>query len=363
MENKSKKKNVWLFILYGLITVAILCIFLGANDFGAIFQTLAGADVKYILIAFALLIVYMLLSPLSTCVLARARGLNVPFGVVYSVGMTEHFFNGITPFSTGGQPFQMYEFSRAKVKVSESTGLLLMNFIIMMVVTNIFAGLSLIYYSRFIGDNQPLQIVAIVGFTMNFLVLLFMLAIATSKKINSGMYKLAAWFCKFNFIKKHFEHKLPEFKGYLDNMQSAFIDLSKNVGATLFSMLIRAVTMAVYYAITFYVLRALHVEVGYGDMFFVMCGSAFAITAVVFLPTPGSSGGIEFAFQSIFASLAGGISASVATGGMLIWRLLTYYVLMLISLFFYIGLEIYFNCKSKKTLATQIATEESKEED
>ncbi|MGN0817895.1 MAG: lysylphosphatidylglycerol synthase domain-containing protein, partial [Candidatus Coproplasma sp.] len=176
-DKKKKKKNFALFILYGALTVGILCIFLGINDFGETMKVLGGADIKYVLIALALLALYAALTPLTTCMLTKAKGLNVGFGTTYSISMTEHFFNGITPFSTGGQPFQIYEFSRAKVKAADSTGTLLLNFIIMMIVTNAFAACSLIYYGRFIDGNVAMQVIAIVGFTMNALVLFFMISL------------------------------------------------------------------------------------------------------------------------------------------------------------------------------------------
>lgn len=346
---KKKKKKIGLFILYGAITIAILCIFLGANDFGAIMQVLGGAELTYVLIALALLVLYAALSPLTTCLLTRANKLNIGFGTVYSISMTEHFFNGITPFSTGGQPFQMYEFSRAKIKVADSTGILLMNFIIMMIVTNAFAICSLFFYGRFIDGNVSMQIIAIIGFTMNFAVLVLMISLAVSKRLRNFLFAAGKWLCRFAFIGKRLEPRLEDYSRYLTNMQAAFKFLLHKKGTFFACIALRVVTMAVYYAITFYVLRALGVPVGYDEFFFVMCGSSFAITAVVFVPTPGSSGGIEFAFKSIFFSLAGGaITDTVAYGGMLIWRLLTYYLLMGISLFFYIGLEIYFGSKNKK---------------
>jgi hypothetical protein len=145
-------------------------------------------------------------------------------------------------------------------------------------------------------------------------------------------------------------------------MQSAFKTLAHHKCAFLLCILIKAVSMAVYYAITFYILLALHIDVSYADFFFVMCGSSFAITAVVFVPTPGSSGGIEFAFESIFFSLAGGaITTTVAYGGMLIWRLLTYYLVMGISLLFYIALEIYFSVKAKREEGQNKPDENSQE--
>ena len=345
---KKGNKSAWLFIFYGAITVAVLVAFLGANDFGAIFGVLAQANYKYVLFALVLTLAYFVLTPLSTCVLARARKLDVGLGTVYAIGCTEHFFNGITPFATGGQPFQMYEFSRAKIKVAESTGVLLMNFIIMMVASNSFALVSLVYFNDFIAGNVPLLIIAVIGFCMNFFVLIFMVLIATSKRVGGALISLAVWACKLPFLKGKIEGNLPKLEEYIANMQSAFKGLLKNVGATMLALALKVITLAVYYSITFYLLLALGVDVGYGDIFFIICGTSFAITAVVFLPTPGSAGGIEFAFGSIFSSLAGGLSQSVATGGMLIWRLLTYYVLMLLSLAFYVGLEIYFNVKSKR---------------
>ena len=73
---------------------------------------------------------------------------------------------------------------------------------------------------------------------------------------------------------------------------------------------------------------------------------------VVFLPTPGSSGGIEFAFRSVFASIVASHTLTsidaIATGGMIIWRVLSYYLVMLISLFFYVILEIVTNRAYKR---------------
>lgn len=343
---KSKAKKVGLYIFYGILTVCLLITILSFGDLGEIFKQLQMSNVKYILIAIACILVYAALYPLTTCILAKAQKLNVGFGTTYSIAMTEHFFNGITPFATGGQPFQVYAFTKAKVKASDATSLLMMNFIIFMIVTNGFALTSLIYYSKF-ATELPIQILAIVGFTMNFGVLAFLIALATSKRLGNALLKLAKLLCKIKWIGKLFEPKIPELAAYIERAQSGFKGLIKQGWAALVCLLIKIVTMGAFYAATFYILRALHVAVEYSDMFFVICGSSFAITMVVFIPTPGSSGGIEFAFQRVFASLAGGAAVAVSYSGMLIWRLLSYYMMLVISLVFYIGLEIYFAHKAK----------------
>ncbi len=352
MEQKKKKK-VGLFIVYGLITVIILYIVLSANDFGAIMEVLGTADLKYILIALALVVLYTALAPLTTCMLVRAKRLNISFKKTYAISMTEQFFNGITPFAMGGQPFQVYEFSRAKIKAADSTGVLLMNFIITMIVINAYSACALAYYSRFIDGNLTIQIIAIVGYSINFLSLAFFIALATSERLKNLIFRICKVFCKIKFVGKRLEPKLESFSEYLTNMQEAFDFLWNKTWTFIGCLALRALVMGINYALTFYVLRALGIPVGYEDFFFVLCGSSFAITAVVFMPTPGSSGGIEFAFKSVFFSLAGGvITQADAYAGMLIWRLLTYYLVMALSLVFYIGLEIYFGKVRKKEEAS-----------
>ena len=91
----------------------------------------------------------------------------------------------------------------------------------------------------------------------------------------------------------------------------------------------------------------------------IMLGTSFAITAVGFVPTPGASGGVEGSagqiFKSIIIFIVGDAILSsvvpIANGVMLIWRLLSYYFVMSVSLLFTIGNEIYFSRKSKKNSA------------
>ena len=173
MEKRRKKAGLYIF--YGTLTVFLTSLILSFQDIGEIFGVLSEADPVYVLCAFAVLFLYAALYPLTVCILVRANGYNTSFGRSYAIGMTEHFFNGITPFATGGQPFQVYAFSKAGVRPADSTGVLLMNFIIHMVVTNLFAACSLFYYGRF-ATTSAMHIIAITGFSINFLVLAFMIS-------------------------------------------------------------------------------------------------------------------------------------------------------------------------------------------
>jgi len=338
MEKKRDAKKILLYVFYIALTVAILIFVLTMNDLGAIGEVLKTANVNYILLALLLLLVYLALYPIPLCLLSKAKKLNAKPTDIYIIGMTEHFFNGITPFATGGQPFQAYALAKKKVKVADSTGILIMNFVIFMVVTNLYALCSLFYFNDFI-KTESMMVLAIIGFSLNFLVLLFIIALGTSKHLKNWLVALLRLIARIKFLTKILEPKIQGFTEYAENTQKAFKELWKHKGVFVACFLLKAVTMFVYYSITFFVIKSLNVEIGAEHIFFVVCGSAFAITMVVFVPTPGSSGGIEFAFSSIFMALGAGISSAASYSGMLIWRLLTYYIAILISFAFYVIFE------------------------
>ena len=88
--------------------------------------------------------------------------------------------------------------------------------------------------------------------------------------------------------------------------------------------------MAAYYLIPFFILKAVGIEVDYSKMILVMFATSFAINAVVWMPTPGGTGGIEYAFIIVIAAVTTA-NSSDPQAAVLIWRLLTYYLILFIS--------------------------------
>ncbi len=343
------KKKIALFVVYGIVAVFLFITILSFNDLGAIGEQLKKANWGYMLIALLCILAYMALFPLSLCVLTRARKTKVRLSTTYCIAMTEHFFNGITPLQTGGQPFQAYSFSKAKVKVSESTGLLLANFLIYMIATNVFSLLSLIYFNKFLAQADAWWIVVtVVGFVMNFLVLAVTVILGTSKTVRGWLIKFIHLLCKIKFLKKFLEPKAESLEVYFVQVQEAFGELMKKKWHFLLATFTKLCSYAALYVTNFFILLALNIPVGAENIFFILCGTAFAITAVVFVPTPGASGGAEQSFLVVFGAIIGAGATAAAASLALMWRLFSYYLVMLISLFFYIGLEIYFGMKRKK---------------
>ena len=358
MENNKNPLNprkIALFVVYSLIAVCLLITVLSFNDLPAIFEQLRNANFIWVLPAVLTVLIYLALYPLSLCILTRARGCKIKMSTTYSIAMTEHFFNGITPLATGGQPFQAHSFSRAKVKLSESTSLLLMNFLIYMIVTTGFSFTGLFFFRTLTSEIDFWWIpIIIVGYSMNFLVLVITFLLGNSEKVRSALVRFIYFLCKFRIF-RWLEPKAESVKEYFEQVQEAFRDLRRKKGAFLLAIATKIAAYAFLYSSSFFILRAMNIAIQPSQLFLAIAGTSFAITAVAFVPTPGASGGVEGSagqvFKSIIAFICGGTFAtimSVANGVMLIWRLLSYYFVMLISLFFSIGIEIYFAKKAKK---------------
>jgi len=334
----SKKKLIANAILLIAIVVLVGIIVFQLNDIKEIGEALMTTQVKYIIIALLFLAAYLAIWPLTLVILMRARGQSIAARHIYVVGFTEHFFNGITPFSTGGQPFEVYALAQRGVKARESTGILMMNFITYMISTNLFAIISLIYYKEFTAGMQNFTVIAIIGFAINFLVLCLIVAFGVSKKLCSGILKIVNALCRVKWINKLIGNKSEALNEYFVGVQEAFRSLAGHKAHTALCILLNIIKMFCYYAIPFFVLKSVYPTLGAEYFWYILLGASFAITMVVFLPTPGTTGGVEFTLQSILATVPG-VTSAVAAGGMILWRGITFFLPIIISFVFYIAYQ------------------------
>ena len=370
-KNPLSAKKIIIFAIYAIVAVLLLLTVLSFNDFPSILEQLEKVKPGFVLLGVVMLLLYMALYPISLCLLTRARKCDIKMSTTYSIAMTEHFFNGITPLATGGQPFQAHSYTRAKVKISESTGLLLTNLLIYMIVTTGFSLTGLFFFNTLTAEIEAAWIpIIIIGYSLNFMVLVTIIFLGTSAKLRSLLMRSIRFFCRIPFLKR-FRGKADELQGYFENVQASFKDLMHHKGTFALALLSKILSFAFLYSSSFFILLSLDVPVGIGEFFMVLAGTSFAITAVGFIPTPGASGAVEGSagrvFKSIIITVMGAsvipsaTALAMANGVMLIWRLLSYYFVMLVSLCFTVGMEIYFGKKARQERLAAILEQAEKE--
>ena len=354
-KTMNKKKTIGLVLLVILISLIVFTIIFNLNDFNETIEEIKNLNQAYIGWGVLCIVIYLALWPLSLCLIAKVNKTKAKFFDSYLIGGSEHFFNAITPFSSGGQPIQGVLYYQGGVNAAESTGIIMANFIAFLIATNAFAVASLFYYGRFsVNFNDATRWMIILGFVMNLFTLFFIILMATSKKITNFFSKCLKGLSKLKFIGKYIEKGIPAFDNYCNNAQEAFKQIISHKLTFIWAIILRGVSLIFFYAAPFYILKALDVEIAYKEIPFIMLASSFAITTMVWVPTPGGMGGIEFAFTTIFATFAGVTEAKALTG-MVFWRFLTYYLLMILSFIMYIIYEIIIKNRKKRLKNDQCA--------
>lgn len=321
---KDIKKNTYILIF---ITIVVMY-FVLKDDFNNIVDLLIKVDVRYILIAFVLFF-------LSIFFRAYISYLTVDDSKKYSLieamkhNVIIQFFNGITPFSTGGQPMEVYMLTRHGISANKGTMIVLQNFIFYQIALVIFGIFAVIYNYLFhiFPKVLILKKLVLIGFIINTLVAVVIFMISISKKFTTTCMKiLVKVLSKIRIVKD--SKKLEE---SLSNRLEEFHDsaevLRNRKGLLYVGVLFNFLSLACLYAVPLFVVYSMH---DFSSLGILECltSSAYVLLIGAFVPIPGASGGIEYGFLTFFGNF---LKSSVSSAAMLMWRFITYYFGMIVG--------------------------------
>lgn len=330
---EKKKNRIWLnLIVVGLIFVIMLVIILVNNDASQIFKAIKEADVKYILIALAFILSFILFTAFSLMQLVRLKKKINVFDS-FNIANLANFYNGITPFASGGQPFQVYYYTKVNVKTDESTSVLMMNFIIHQFVSVILSVIAIcLYYDNLITNaNTAFRVAVWIGLSINVIILLLLIFVSFSKTVKKFFMWLIKVVFSIKFLRKKREEMVQRTNDYFDKSQDSFKELFHHIPTLLLSVLYKVIALVSYFIVPYFIFKGLHVEVGANEIGFIIWMTAFAYVIMSFMPTPGSSGGAEWAFKEVFATSFVGVTSSITASAILLWRFFTYYLVMILG--------------------------------
>ncbi len=372
-KGKAVKKNIISgIVLLVMMIIMVLSIVLSTGELGKIGEELGkigqGSNYVWLIGGFMAALVFFLLYPFSLLILSKSFDPKSSSSDAYLIGAGEHFFNGITPFAAGGQPIQIYDFSKKGMKPGVATGLVMTNFILYLGVLNVYEVLAFIYWEDINQailasgwDYWSVVSVAIIGYVFNLGFLAFIIALGVSKRLAKWLVSVARWFCRFKLIGKFLTPAIPRFEIYCSNVQSTIKGVFHHKKAVVEALIIKIIVYGIYFALPYFIINAFGHDLGPDKIFETMMVTSFASSAVCWVPTPGATGGIEFAFAIAVGAVLPGIPNLAAVGNSisLIWRLLTFYFVLLLSLGAVIIFESGFQVKLRKDVAR---SEKEKEE-
>ncbi len=330
----SKKKLIGNIIFGIVVTIVLLIIVFSLNDINDIFDVIKSANIWFLMLSILLMLMHVFLTSITFVIVKTGLPTELKFIDTLAIGNMEYLFNAITPFSSGSQPIQAYYFNKLGASADEATSISLSNFLVYQVTLTIFSTVGMImYYGKIYEAASHYMWIVVIGYIMNTLMLVLIVLVGTVpsvKRIIKAFFRLIGKIKPLRNKMNELEDKTDDFVyKFQRDTKSLFRRKRVLIGTTL----IRLLDLITFNAIPIVLFYALGIKVSFNDYLFIIMMSAFAQTMMLWVPTPGASGGVEWAYTVLFTAFA---STSVIVGSMLLWRFITFYLGMLIGLAAYL---------------------------
>ncbi len=323
---KSLKKNS---IILLIITVVVLVCVL-KDDFGNIVNTLSGANYGWIIIALLCFFVGIGFEAKAYQEIIQGYEYEYTFKKSYRMLLITKFFNGITPFSSGGQPMQIYMLKKDGIRLTKATNIIIQNFIIYQAALVIFGIIAILINNSlklFTEVNLLKQLVTI-GFLINTLVMVGLVVISFSSKFNHFIVnKSISILSKLKLVKDK-EKTLAKWREKVDDFHEGAEYLKKNKMLCFRTFIYNMIYLTLNYVMPYFVILALASTSTDATPLKTICASAYVLIMGSFVPIPGASGGIEYGYLRFFGNF---ITGTLLKASLLIWRTISYYLPMLVG--------------------------------
>lgn len=306
-----------------MILTGIVLFFCLKDNFLEVIKQLQILNFFWLFVAFVLVIGHWFFSSLSMYFIGKKFKENLKFSSVFKLNIVTQFFNGVTPFASGGQPYQIYALKKQRISLVDSTNISIETFVTYQLALIILGSVAIISNNIFdIFLNVPfLKLLVLMGFLVNLFVGLGLFTISFAQKFNRLILKkIINLGSKLNLIKdkeQYIEKFNNSIKTFHDGAKNLLVD-KKNL---LNVVLLQIIGLITYYLVP---LALLYSVADYNSF---NVGISIVVTSYVmiigsFVPLPGGTGGLEYSFIAFFGNFVNG---STLTTLMIMWRFCTYY--------------------------------------
>ena len=321
----NKKIN---YIILILITLLVLYISL-KNDFFSVMKYMLSFNKFWLLISFLLVIAYWFLKSVVIYKNARVFDKNLKFKVALQLMLGTVFLSAVTPFATGGQPYQIYKLKKKGLSIGQGTNVAIQGFIvyqIALVLLGLIAVICNLFFNIFKSVTILKHLVTL-GFIINTLVIILLFVVAFFKKSNKWIVKWAIKFLTKIKIIKNPKETHEKWNESIENFHDGAKLLMKNKFDFVIKIVLNFFALCALYLVPLTLLYSTGDFTSYNS-FIAVITSAYVMLIGSFVPIPGGTGGLEYGFIAFYGNF---IHGSHLTAIMLAWRLITYYFGMIVG--------------------------------
>ena len=317
---KHTKRNSLIILI---ITILVL-LFILKDDYVEIMFHLKNANLLWLFISIALYFVYFLFDQLSLHNIIKQYDSKFKFQFSLYLGIITKFFNGITPLATGGQPMEVYEMHKKGISYSNGANIVIQNYIVFQIALVFWAIISITLNQIFhLFEYIPiLQQLTVIGFVINFVILILLFLISFSKNFNRILVTFIINIGSKLKIVKNKEKSLEKWNEKCAEYYENAKVLLHNKKVFLRCIIYQVISLSIFYALPLFIAWSLNL----GDnlnLINSIAASSYIYVMGCYVPIPGASGGMEYAFLGFFGNF---LSDAPLKALLIMWRFMTYYV-------------------------------------
>ena len=268
---------------------------------------------------------------LDTCLIYEFTRLirqDYTFARAFKVCMVGHLYSAITPFQSGGQPMQIYVMTKQQVDAGMATSALVQKFFVYQTGIALYSLFAITFqFGHFKSTLTNLMWgLTITGFVAQCIMAGVLLIISFNQKIThillTGVAKLLS---KLRLI-KNYDATIETWEKQIDIFHRSNQDLYRDKRVLFRTYILTFLQLTALFTVSYCIYRSFNI--GRIPAVNMICSQAFVTMVSSLIPLPGAAGASEGSFYVFFS---GYFTQETVKSAILLWRVITYYAVILIS--------------------------------
>ncbi len=242
------------------------------------------------------------------------------YGQSFSVGMIGLLYSALTPFSTGGQPMQIYSMHKMGMDTGKAGSIIAvktLTYQIVMVLYSLIAVASKLHFFQTSVSN--FSFVTIIGLLSNSVFIAFVFLFMISETTTDRIVTAVIQFLHKAKLCRHPKERYEKVHGQLEMFHDASKLMGNSAKLYLTAMGFSVIQITINSLVPYCIYRSFGLHTA--PVTTMVAAQVFVAMVSAFVPLPGSSGGAEGSFYLFF----GMFFQSAILPAILLWRFLTYY--------------------------------------
>lgn len=351
LKKKRVKTILWNVFLVVIIALGILSLFgivkeIDPDQGATLGEVVAGANLGNFFVLLAAVASLILLEVAMYSVISKTVTGKFMVATSAKCNFLGKYYDAVTPFSTGGQPMQIYYLNSKGISGGNSSAMVLIKYFASMLCWVGVGGACMIYgavngdLSRSVGDvilygvnaATLLKVAGWIGIGINLFlptfVGFFLIFPKLMYKLTVGVVKLGA---KLRIV-KDVEKTTVRATKVVTDFKTAFKVMATSPVKLIVLILICLAHAVLVFSMPFFVMRVFVQDLS-ESVLTVMALNAYTMFGVSFIPTPGNTGAMESLSGLAFSAVAG----PTLVWSVLLWRLSAFYLFIFVG----IGITVY----------------------